>query len=220
MKNIIIIIITLFSTSIIAQTPYDKGMQKGFEYWNKGETDKAIATFDRIGQAEKTNWLPYYYAANVAITSSFAERNKEKKELLLEKASENIKKAMELSKDNSEIYTLKGLLLTSIVSSNPMVNGPKYTGETIEIYNKAMQLDSTNPRPIYLNGQFQMGAAKFFKQDLEPFCKEVQSSLDKFDNFTPKGKYYPNWGKDMALSILNSRDCKAENEIQVDTLKN
>ena len=212
MKNIIVLIITLFSTFVIAQTPYDKGMQKGFEYWNKGETDKAIATFDRIGQAEKTNWLPYYYAANVGITSSFGERDKEKKELLMDSAEEYIKIAMKISKNNSELYALKGLLLTAIVSSNPMVNGPRYTGETIETYNTAIQLDSTNPRPIYLRGQFQMGAARFFKQDLGPFCREVESSLDKFDNFTPKGKYYPTWGKDRALAIVNGSGCKSKSE--------
>lgn len=212
MKNIIILFLTIVTITITAQTPYDKGMQKGFEYWQKGESDKAIATFDRIGQAEKTNWIPYYYAANVGITSSFGERDKNKKEVLMENAAKYIDMALNISPDNSELYTLKGLLFTAIVSSNPMVNGPKYSGETMEIYNKAIQLDTTNPRPIYLRGQFQMGAAKFFKQDLQPFCKEVENSIDKFDNFTPKGKYYPKWGKDRAEAILIGRDCKVNSE--------
>jgi len=60
MKNLMILMIMTITTLVNAQTAYDKGMQKAFEYWGKGENDKAIATFNRIAQVEKTNWIPYY----------------------------------------------------------------------------------------------------------------------------------------------------------------
>ncbi len=199
--------VTVFAN---AQSAYDKGMQKGFEYWGKGENEKAIAIFDRVAQAEKTNWLPYYYSAQVGITGSFGEKDKTKVEQILSKASISIDSAMATSKDNSEVYTLKGLLLTAYVASDPMVNGAKLSGKTIMMYEKAMVLDSTNPRPYYLKAQFGMGAARFFKQDMQPFCEEISNSIEKFNNFTLKGKYYPDWGKKQAMAILKSNDCKAK----------
>jgi len=55
-----------------------------------------------------------------------------------------------------------------------------------------------------------MGAARFFKQDLQPYCQEIENALIKFDSFSVKGKYYPTWGKDQALEILQSNDCAKE----------
>jgi len=212
MKNLMILMIMTITTLVNAQTAYDKGMQKAFEYWGKGENDKAIATFNRIAQVEKTNWIPYYYEAQVGITSSFGERDNTKRELLMQNASIVIDSLMKISPDNSEVYALKGLLLTSYVAYNPMVNGAKLSGKTIMTYEKAIALDSTNPRPYYLKAQFQMGAARFFKQDLKPYCLEIEKSIERFDSFQIKGKYYPDWGKKQALEILNSDDCAVKQE--------
>lgn len=212
MKYIVILLVMFTSLLLNAQSSYDKGMQKGFEFWGKGENSKAIATFERIAQAEKTNWVPYYYAAQIGILSSFGEKDKTKQDLLLNNASAIIDNAMLISPDNSELYSLKGLLLTAFVASDPMVNGAKLSGKTIMTYEKSIQLDSTNPRPYYLKAQFGMGAARFFKQDLTPYCLEIENALVKFDSFEVKGKYFPTWGKDQAIEILKSSDCVSKEE--------
>ncbi len=218
MKKLILLLLMTTTFSITAQTAYEQGMQKGLEYWANGENDKAIATYDRIAQVEKTNWIPYYYSVQVSINSSLGEKDRSKRELLLKKASKTLDIVMGISPNNSELYSLKGLLLTAYVAFNPMVNGAKLSGETMMTFEKSIQLDSTNPRPYYLKGQFQMGAARFFKQDLTPYCEEVEKSIEIFNNFKPKGKYYPNWGKERAMKILNSSDCKTKSGAKIDTL--
>jgi len=210
---------TISSLSIFAQTKFDKGMAKGFEFWKSGENDKAILMFERIAKTEKTNWIPYYYAANVGITSSFMEKDKIKRELLLKNASAIVDTLMKIEPKNSEIYTLKGLLLTAYVAFDPMVNGMKLTGQTIEAYTIAKQLDPTNPRPYYLLAQFQMGGAKFFNQDVSQYYETIEKSLPIFDKFKPKGPYYPKWGKQQAISMLESRIVEKDNIKKDSTIK-
>lgn len=207
MKYLISILLLVISISSYSQSQYESGMASAFEVWKKGENVKASSLFERIGGAEKDKWLPYYYAANVAITAAFAEQDEKLLTPMLDRAEGLIEKAKEISPDNSEIVLLRGLLLTVYVASNPMIYGQKYSAEIMEIYGTSMALDPENPRPVYLAAQYDMGAARFFKQDLAPFCEQISKSIEKFDNFKLKGKFYPNWGRDQAIGILESEDC-------------
>ncbi len=217
MKYILSILVLVISISSYGQSQYETGMASAFEVWKKGENVKASALFERIGGAEKDKWLPYYYAANVAITAAFAEQDEKLLTLTLDRAEGLIEKAKEISPDNSEIVLLRGLLLTVYVSSNPMIYGQKYSAEIMEIYGTAMALDPENPRPVYLAAEYDMGAARFFKQDLTPFCVQISKSIEKFDNFNLKGKFYPNWGRSQAIQILESEDCVEAPETKEET---
>ena len=76
-------------------------------------------TFERIGNAEKTQWEPYYYAAYSTVMAgtlsmpqdgSFGD-NSAIADPMADKAEELINKAVALSKDNSEIYCVIKMIL-------------------------------------------------------------------------------------------------------------
>ncbi|WP_010522883.1 hypothetical protein [Aquimarina agarivorans] len=67
-KSISIISFVLVAFFANAQSNYEKGMQKAFGLWQENKIEEASNLFERIANAEKENWLPYYYVANVNVT--------------------------------------------------------------------------------------------------------------------------------------------------------
>jgi uncharacterized protein (DUF2141 family) len=65
-----------------------------------------------------------------------------------------------------------------------------------------------------------MGSARFFKQDLTPFCLRLQESIKLYDAFKPETKLSPIWGKEWTLQVLES--CggeKAKEEVATSSTK-
>ena len=86
MKNLLYLVCFLFCTALFAQSNYEKGMRKAFDLWGSGKNVEASNLFERIATAEKDNWLPSFYGAQVLIFSAFNEKDKEKLTATLNKA--------------------------------------------------------------------------------------------------------------------------------------
>ena len=206
MKNLVSIVIAfLFITNwVSAQSQYEAAMQQAFELWKENKSMEAFAMFDRIGQAEKENWVPLYHAANVLISSSFAIESTEERNTTLEKAKAIIAEAHNRSADNSEITTLEGLLYTGYVAMDPSVYGMQYSGKIMELHGKAIALNPDNPRAHANKIEYAMGSARFFGQDLAPFCEQMKAIIPKFDEQQSDIPFAPSQGKERALQIANS----------------
>ena len=67
MKQFLIIISMFFAGFVTAQSKYDAAMAKGLQQFKDAKTVEEMlavsAFFERVGDAEKDKWLPYYYAA-------------------------------------------------------------------------------------------------------------------------------------------------------------
>src|SRR5215212_9413349 len=93
------------------------------------------AAFERIADAEKTQWLPYYYAAltqvNMGLATSMDGKPAaaEKIDPIADKAEQLINKAEELSKDNSEIYIVKKMIANLRMAPAEMSRYMKYGPE-------------------------------------------------------------------------------------------
>ncbi len=206
MKQIIIIATLLISVATTAQTNYEKGMQKAFELWGSNKPAEASNLFERIASAEPDNWLPPYYAAQVNIVSSFGEKDKEKLTAQLKKAQDLINDATAISKDNPEILVMQALLHTAWVAFDGATYGMTLSPKVMQLYAKAEQLAPKNPRVVYCNAEWNIGSARFFGQDVTPFCKDLERALELFANFKAETPFYPKWGKDRAEMLLKS--CK------------
>ena len=204
MKHLIIIVTLLVSGFLMAQTNYEKGMQKAFELWGSNKPTEASNMFERIAGAEVDNWLPLYYAAQVNITQSFGEKDKNVLSAKLKKAQDLINDATTISKDNPEILVLQALLHTAWVAFDGATYGMTLSGKVVELYTKAAQIAPENPRVVYSKAEWDMGGAKYFGQDTAPFCKDIERSLELFANFKPETPFSPNWGKERAEQILES----------------
>lgn len=204
MKIITIIFAFLLSINAIGQDKYMMGMNNAFGQWGEGNFDTAVGLFERIAQAENDKWQPYYYAANVLITQSFSMNDMAAQFLLLEKAKSHIKKAHKISKDNSEIYTLEGLLYTGYVAADPGTFAMQYSGKIVSLHTKAIELNPSNPRALTNKIEYEMGTARFFGQDLAPFCDKLEATIDKYDEEEETDTFDPRYGKERILDIIEN----------------
>lgn len=203
----LIIIAVLFVTSIVtAQSNYQKGMQQAFQLWKQNKPIEASNLFVRISKAETDNWLPSYYAAQINITKSFVEKDKNKLTTQLNLAQELLDVATSISKDNPEIMVLQALLYTVWVAYDGRTYGMKYSGKITEIYSRVLVMEPNNPRIVYNKAQWDIGSARFFGNETSPFCKDLEKSIELFAKFVPKSPFHPNWGKDQAEQAV--KKCK------------
>ena len=162
--------------------------------------------FERIASAEKTQWLPYYYAAFCQVNNGFMEKDKSKIDAIADKATELINKADSLSPGNSEISCIKSMIASCHMMVNPMQRWQEYGAESNENMEAAMKQDPTNPRPVYLKGQ----GLKYTPEQFGGGCKTavpvLETALEKFTAFKPASELHPNWGKEIAQQIVDG--CK------------
>lgn len=204
MKKAIAIITLLIATTGMAQDQFTKGMQKAFELWGEGKTMEASNLFERISTAEPDNWLPFYYVAQVNTVASFGEKDEAKLTRQLEKAQEFVDIAKAISKDNPEILVQQAMTYTAWVAFDGATYGMALSGKIAALYSKALELAPENPRVVFGKAEWDMGSAKFFGQDTAPYCKDVERSIELFDNFKAETPFHPKWGKDRAVITLKN----------------
>lgn len=162
--------------------------------------------FERIATAEKTQWLAYYYAAFCQVNYTYMEKDKTKVDAIADKATELIDKADALQPKNSEISCVKSMIASAHMLVNPMQRYMEYGPEIQSYLDDALQQDPTNPRPEYLKGQ----SLKYTPEQFGGGCANakpvLESSLDKYNKFTPTSEIHPNWGKQRLETVL--AECK------------
>lgn len=210
MYRLTLIIITLITSHVeaqIEQTQYQTGMEKAFALWQENKTEDAVNLFERIASAEKENWLPSYYAAQVLIIDGFSKLQDAKKlDAQLLRAQDFINNATTISKDNPEILVMQAMKHTVYVASDGAKYGMVLAPKVSQLYEKAYKLDAKNPRVTLNRAEWNIGSAKYFGQDTKPFCKEFDKALELFVNFKPESKFHPNWGKERIEEMIAS--CK------------
>lgn len=204
MKKITIILIALFTLSLSAQAPYEKGMSKALELWKNNKTTEATQLFERISNAEKDNWLPPFYAATIEILGSFGLKDETELKAKLTKAQTFLDKAMVISENNAELIITQALLNTAYIAFDGQKYGMTLSGTNYALYAKALKMEPNNPRVILGKAEWEIGGAKFFGKSIESFCKDVERALVLFKNYKPKDKFYPTWGKERAEEILKN----------------
>jgi tetratricopeptide (TPR) repeat protein len=206
MKKVITLTLLFIGTLGFAQDKYTDGMQKAFKFWGEGKISESSNLFERISSAELDNWLPAYYASQVNTVASFGEKDMDKLTRQLEKAQELVDIAKAISPNNPEILVQQALIHTAWVAYDGATYGMTLSGKVSALYQKALQLDPNNPRVVFSKAEWDMGSAKFFGQDIAPYCKDVEHALELFANFKPASAFHPNWGKERAEEIV--KNCK------------
>ncbi len=208
MKSVTLIYILpfLFPCLLLAQSPYESGMQQGFELWGAGQTTEAIALFERIGQAETDNWIPLYHAANVLISTSFNISDKPQREAMLKQAKVLIATAHKRSPSNAELLTLEGFLYTTYVVMDPDTYGMQYSPKILALHDQALAIDPDNPRALLHKIEYELNTARFFGQDLSPFCERMQAVIPIFQNQQPEVPFAPSHGIERAQQIIDQCD--------------
>ncbi len=168
-------------------------------------------TFERIGDVEKTQWLPYYYASYCNIMAGYNSMPKDGSfgdnsaitDPFADKAETLLNKATEMSKDNAEIYIvwkmIYGLRMMGSPMTRYMTEGPKAT----EALNKAKELNANIPRIYILEGQDKFFTPEQFggsKIEAKALFEKAQSM---FETFKPESTIAPNWGRQTVAYFLS-----------------
>ena len=101
----------------------------------KGNDAELANNFERIGDAEKTQWLPYYYAAYCTVMQAYTEKDNSKKDAIADKAQQLIDKAEAiLGKENSETDVIKSMIATAHMMVDPQSRYMTYGPASIRLY--------------------------------------------------------------------------------------
>ena len=206
MKKIALIAVIVITGIASAQTNFEKGMQKAFVLWASENSEDAENLFERIANAEKDNWLPHYYIAQINSIESWNEKDESVLKAQLDKAQKHLDIAMTLSENNPELLVMQGQVLTNWIAFDGMTYGMKYSAKVSELYNKAYQIAPKNPRVVMCKADWAMGTARYFGKDASVHCEELASAIPLFDSYKAESELHPNWGKKRAQQAL--KGCK------------
>lgn len=202
MKKLFLTMLLLATASIFAQTTFDKIMTEKIAKIDQSKTlDDFTALsndFTRIGDKEKTQWLPYYYAAHTSIEKGrnlMMTGKMDQLDAIATEAQTALDKAAEISKDNAEILILQKMIHGLKMMFDPQARFMSEGMLGADALSKAAKLDPENPRITLLKAEDvyytpeQYGGSK--AKGLELF----QKAKDQFVAYQPKTALHPNWGK-------------------------
>ena len=209
MKILLLSLFLFVGITVIAQTSFEKAMTEKVaqvEQQKTADEFTALANdFKRIGDKEKTQWLPYYYAAFSTIQKGrLAMRDGKMAELdaIATEAQKSLDLATNLNKDNAE-----NLILQKMIHSLKMMVDPqsRFMSEGMlakEALEKAEKADPTNPRISLLKAEDTYFTPEQFGGSKTKGLELFQKSLDQFKVYKPKSTLDPNWGKGEAEYVL------------------
>ncbi len=174
---------------------YFAAMKKNMALFDSAKTTADLQTvsntFERIGDAEKTQWLPYYYAG-LALSTSGWNDTKIDKEANSARINALCDKAEALDK-NSEIYVLRNMSATQQMMVDPQTRWQTYGAEANKDLQIAIQLNPDNPRIYYLQGESMMGTPVAFGGGKDKAKPLFEKSIALFKTDKPK-PLWPSWG--------------------------
>ena len=213
-KIILGMVLCIVSLTAQAQTAYEKAMKakiEGIEIPKKADEYTALANdFARIGEKEKTQWQPYYYAAFSLIQRGRAEMQKDTSKLdqIAGEAEKMIEKAELISPNNAELFLLKKMNYGMKMMVDPSTRWLTDGQSAAKALAEAKKLDPENPRVTILEAEDayftpeQFGGSKAKAKEL--FSK----ALEQFKVYQPKNTLDPNWGQGEARYFLQQMEKK------------
>ncbi|HEV8286980.1 MAG TPA: hypothetical protein VGQ09_21870 [Chitinophagaceae bacterium] len=205
MKKInLFLLASLFIVSANAQSDkYAAAMKKNLAMFDSVKTTAdyqgLAAAFERIGDAEKTQWLPYYYAGLALATVGWQDTkldkdaNSEKIKALCDRA--------EAIEKSSEICEIRNMAATQQMMVDPQSRWASYGQEAGAALQKGMQLNPNNPRLYYLQGMSVFNTPEAFgggKTKAKPIFEKAVA-LFKAEQPAP---LHPRWGQKQAEEML------------------
>jgi hypothetical protein len=216
-KTIFILTVMLVASFSSAQMPekFVKAMEPKMAALDttrtvEGFTDLANA-FERIAEAEKNQWLAYYYAAYCNATAGtlagagddMMAAKSDKTDPYADKADKQIKKAEELMKNNSEVFVVKKMIATLRMLGDPMSRYMTYGPEAQAALDEAKKLDANNPRVYLLEAQDKFYTPEQFGGSKDEAKVLFEKSKALFETFKPASTIHPNWGKGTVTYFLS-----------------
>jgi len=173
-----------------------KAIDKTYVSRSANELMQLRGQFERISQKYPDKWQPVYYIAFCDLQMVYleleAEKDNKENNKRLEDAETHIKKLEGFKDvDQSELQTLWGFYYTARIGTNKD-NAILLFGDVLKAYEKALELNPSNPRAIILRVFFNNQLPATVKLKL---YKEAEvSRATKFFEEEDKTIDHPYWG--------------------------
>ncbi len=204
MKRVLFLLLTvMYTLTTLAQNEkYIKTMEAKIAAFDTTRSIEGLIelsnTFERIAEAEKKEWLPYYYAALMQVNAGnnmWGAKMNDKIDPVADKAEVLINKAEALNPDNSEIYVVKKLIASLRMMVDPQARFMQYAPVAEQALKTAQQLDPENPRVYLVMGQDKYFTPEQFGGSKAEAKKLFEQAFQKYDAFKPKSSLHPKWGR-------------------------
>ena len=212
MKKLIFAICLMTGIIGFSQTAYDKVMTEKIASIEKHQTADeftALANdFKRIGDKEKTQWLPYYYAAFSTIQKgrmTMREGKLADLDPIAADAQKSLDLAMDLSKDNAENLILQKMIHGLKMMVNPQERFMSEGMLAADALSKAEKIDAENPRLTLMKAEDTYYTPEQFGGSRARGLELFQKSLDQFKVYKTKSALDPNWGKGEAEYFIANK---------------
>ena len=222
MKKLLMIAAVTISVAAYSQSDkYMDAMKQSLSLFDSAKTaadlENAAASFQRIGDAEKTQWLPYYWEGLVLATEGWKYYPDPKgvteikvsdlsgmMTALAGRINAALDKADAIATDasaKSEILTIRNMAATQQMLVDPQSRYMTFGAQANEDLQKAMQLNPNNPRAYYLQGMGIFGTPEQFGGGKEKAKPIFQKAVD-LGSAEQQKPLYPHWGLDMSKAML------------------
>lgn len=207
MKTITTLVaLVLISTLSNAQSEkYRKAMETQVATYDTARSaatlQRLLGAFSRIGAAEKTQWLPYYYAGTCATGLANREDDKARIDTWTDQAEAFAQKADSLSPNNSEVSVLVATVHFARINVDFMGRGPKYSALGAQALQKALNENPNNPRAMVVLAQLRLSAPSGFGGDKPQACQLARKAKEIYAT-EPATGIQPHWGRSSADRVV------------------
>ncbi|MBS1751824.1 MAG: hypothetical protein JST63_18135 [Bacteroidetes bacterium] len=203
-KSILMFVIAIFSISTMAQSDkYVKAMEANLAKFDTVKTTAGFIdlsnAFQRIGDAEKTQWLPYYYAALSLSTMGWTDNGIDK-DANAEKIKALCAKA-EAIDYNAEICAVVNMAATQQMLVDPQNRWGTNGAEATAAMQKGLKLDPDNPRLHFLQASAVYNTPEQFGGGKDKARPMLEKTLELLNAEQVK-PLYPHWGKKQVEAML------------------
>ncbi len=196
--------ITMVQMTLAQDSRYVAAMKQNIKQIDSAKTceqlDRLSASFERIGDAEKNAWLPYYYAALCKATCGYRDARADK-DAIAEKANLLLEKAEAINR-NAEIAVVKYMIASLQLQVNPMSRWEQYGPLMQNALTEGKKLDANNPRIFYMEGTNLFYTPVNFGGGKDAARPVLEKSLQLFASDKNGDDLAPRWGQASAEALL------------------
>ena len=206
MKKTIFILTAVLTANILFAQMSDKFVKAMATNVARIDSAKSVqdwvditAAFERIAEAEKNQWLPYYYVAlgnvmsgTMSLGDNLYGNNTDKTDPKADAAEKALNKAISLSKETSETWVIKKMIISLRMLGDVMSRAMTAMPEATAALDNAKKLDANNPRIYILEGQDKYFTPEQYGGSKDEAKVLFEKAQKLFETFKPESTMHPN----------------------------
>ena len=205
--------VTLSMAEIIKDSTLYK---TGVQLLNSAKTEtqylETAEYFLNIARTDSTCWLPYYYAGVCFNLASGENPNSIAKEEHIDRAEQELGKAVKLNPGETELVILQAFVLQARIQVNPAVRGMSYGPKAGSLLDEALKADPGNPRALMLKAYNIYYTPALLKGGPSNALPMFMDAKKMFASYVPDSEISPQWGEKETINMINV--CEKEMNLQ------